>query len=107
MTASVQTKKMDLKAIKCPTAMVYIRRAIENAVSQSFTGHVEIITIEPSVERDLTYFLASIDGNASIVKVIKEPLTDDLRNDWLSSGEALPAEIENITDKIHLTVEFK
>lgn len=90
------TQNLNLKALRCPAAMIYVRRAIQNAIDTNFKGIVVVSTIEPSMKRDIALFLNSCDANINISEENKVALTDCLQKEWVESGEATTCELENI-----------
>lgn len=87
---------MDLKATRCPTAMLIIRRAIDSAKSEEFVGKVTIRTIEMSAERDVTYYLAQVEG-VEVSAVETNVLPNHLVDEWIESGEAITCELKGVS----------
>lgn len=96
---------MDLEASRCPMAMSYVRRAVDDAVAGGFKGEVSIVTIEPSMVRDLPLYLASVE-NVEISSVKDSKLPQDLIEEWLASGEATEEELLDIDKQSVFTIKF-
>ena len=97
---------MNLKATRCPEAMLLVRKAIENAVEQEFSGSVCIHTIEQSMSRDLPFYLNSQATGVTLVSTGNIPLSATLRVDWLNSGEALEEDLNGIEKIQTFTLTF-
>lgn len=96
---------LDLKAARCPSAMSYVRMALNAAQDKKFTGQVLISTIEQSMPRDLEYFVSTL-NSVSLVKTESKALSEDVRKEWLSSGEAVVDELEGIESITIFTVNI-
>ncbi|MBO1897733.1 hypothetical protein HNW13_018505 [Shewanella sp. BF02_Schw] len=96
----------DLKASRCPDAMIYVRRAISAAVSGDFNGDVEIRTIEGSMLRDLPHYLAQVE-NVTIIESTSVILTNATREDWVANGEAIDDDLININQQLVFRINIK
>jgi hypothetical protein len=100
------TSILDLKALRCPAAMIYVRRAINNAIDAKFNGEVQIHTIEASMARDLALYINSCDATIRIgVENIKD-LSEKQKAQWLKSGEATECELKGIEQTRTFTLMF-
>lgn len=98
----------DLGASRCPDAMIYVRAALERAVSSNFKGSVDIITIEPSMIRDLPYFINNHLGEKLVLSAVsKRPLDCDLKSAWIESGAAIDDDFSNIVDQLTFLISTK
>jgi TusA-related sulfurtransferase len=95
------THQLDLKANRCPAAMIYVRRAIDGASSQEFTGSLTVLTIEPSMHRDLKQYVNAIDADVTISSLTSSALNEEKKSEWLLAGEAIDNELEGI-ENIHV-----
>lgn len=97
----ITTHQLDLKANRCPAAMIYVRRAIDGAISQEFIGSLTVLTIEPSMHRDLKQYVSAIDADVTISTSTSSVLNVEMKKEWLLSGEAIDSELEEI-ENIHV-----
>ena len=102
----MKPKHLQLEAARCPMAMIYVRKSINLAVAAGYAGDVIITTIEPSMKRDLPLFLTSVENNVNLKSHDITPLSTNLKNAWLESGEATSDELINITDQHSFTLTF-
>lgn len=100
------SQHLNLKALRCPAAMIYVRRAITSAINEGFNGIVVISTIEPSMKRDLALFIASCDKNIRISDEVIHPLSEDLKREWLEEGEVTMCELEGIESTREFALTF-
>lgn len=80
---------LDLKAHRCPTAMILARRTLRNVISGELVdndGTIAIQTIEPSFVRDLPVFLNSEAPNISIESVLSGDISIESIQEWKALG---------------------
>lgn len=99
--------KLNLKAIRCPEAMIYVRRAITNAINAEFKGNVVISTIESSMKRDLALYVENCEAEITVSDEITNPLSKDIKAQWLESGEATQCELDDITHTNEFCLTFR
>jgi hypothetical protein len=98
----------DLGAARCPDAMIYVRSALEDAVNNGFTGNVDITTIEPSMVRDLPFFINNhLDNKISITQVSKKVIAEATKLAWLDTGEAIDDDLIAINEQITFSIALK
>ncbi|GGB52943.1 hypothetical protein GCM10011607_11800 [Shewanella inventionis] len=95
----------DLKASRCPDAMLYIRRAIDAASKGMFTGELEIRTIEQSIERDLPYYVAQIE-HVTIVDVHSTSLSESTKVEWVENDDAIEDDVSDVHKQIIFKLSF-
>ncbi len=93
------THEFNLKATRCPEAMTCVRSALERALSSGFGGKIAISTIEPSMNRDLSFFVnTQCDGKVTIESVKSTPITDEIKQEWIDTDEAIDDDLVNIIE---------
>jgi TusA-related sulfurtransferase len=75
---------LDLKDMRCPDALIRGKKAI-SALRSSEATHLAIKTIEPSLKRDLEYFIAHT-GDESLVHQSKRPISSRESDIWEEEG---------------------
>ncbi|MCG9575414.1 hypothetical protein L1D14_04105 [Vibrio tubiashii] len=74
--------RLDLMNLRCPDALLRLRRGVENFLNSSHSS-LEVIGIEPSLVRDLPYALEH-NSWPVILHSSTQPVPSDLRKQWLS-----------------------
>jgi TusA-related sulfurtransferase len=97
----------DLKSTRCPEAMLHVRKAIDTACSKNFKGRVLIKTIEPSMERDLPFYINQVSGAVSILNTHKQTLKQETKQRWITSNEAIEEDLTLIEFQYLYELEFK
>lgn len=99
-------QKFNLYALTCPMAMVYVRRAVNDAIKNQFEGKVMIITIEASMGRDLPLFLSNVSEFVKLTEQSAIELPKDLKENWLETAEATTDELKGVTHQHLFTLMF-
>jgi len=96
----------DLKASRCPDAMLFVRRAINSAIENGYQGNVELRTIEPSMIRDLPYYCSQLD-QVEILNVYHTKLSELTKQQWLDNDDAIEDELMSMKDQIifHIKID--
>lgn len=92
--------QLNLLAARCPSAMSYVRSSLLKAIENNVSGQLVISTIEPSMTRDLPYFINTLD-NVVLNDNSTTVLPESVKAAWIESGEAFEEDVEGI-DKVHL-----
>jgi len=78
-------KTFDLKAQRCPTAFILLRRSLKQFNETAEEGDTLVIqSIEPSIERDLPFFLNESLSDLSICHQSNAPITNESKLSWSS-----------------------
>ena len=79
---------LDLKTLRCPTALLRVRQALRKFADTADDGAKLIIqSIEPSLTRDLAYFIEHDVPNVKIADHLKASITPSDRESWLLSPD--------------------
>ncbi|EKO3607091.1 hypothetical protein M6C35_001999 [Vibrio metschnikovii] len=77
---------LNLKAHRCPSAMTRVRIGLQSAMRDKRSA-INVFTIEPMCLSHIKAFLTDQAPTASIIAVESTPITDEMKNSWLSSPE--------------------
>ncbi|MBB1389488.1 hypothetical protein H5185_08640 [Shewanella sp. SG44-6] len=102
----MKNNEFDLKATRCPIAMVYVRRALTLAIEQEFEGNLTIKTIEPSLLRDLSFFAGHFEGKIDIINSSQTDVTLSMKNNWIESNVAIDDELNDIKYQHNILVKI-
>lgn len=84
----ITEQSLDLNTLRCPTALLRVRQALRVFADTANIGSKLIIqSIEPSLTRDLAYFIEHDVPNIKIADQLKAEITPSDRDKWLSSDD--------------------
>jgi len=84
----ITEQTLDLETLRCPTALLRVRQALRTFADTANIGAKLIIqSIEPSLTRDIAYFIEHEIPNIIIADQLSAEITPSDRNMWLSSDE--------------------
>lgn len=76
----------DQHMVRCPDALIRARKAIRRFLNNSECGTLQIIAIEPSLERDLKYAITH-EGWGLELSVARKSISEAQLNAWKSNDE--------------------
>lgn len=96
---------IDLKAHRCPEAMVMVRISIESLLAEH-KDKIEILTIEPMLLTHISSYLAA-HGLEAEHSMTSKVITDQQFNDWRNMKEAFDDDdFENCSDQYTISLKI-
>lgn len=85
---------LDLEDLRCPEALIRGKKALATLRGNPEASHLAIKTVEPSLKRDLQYYIAHT-GHENIVHDKRRLASDEEVRNWKNKG-AVVEELEDI-----------